>query len=261
MSGDYHEHYRGGVRFVSPNGRLLRNLSLTLGQSIPSDFPFEGTVYVCAHALFPETDEGVSLGIQTEQYYDENGAKLWGDVPDQNISQMFDRYDHVLDWSYANKGRYEGLTQGDRLHFGPWVFPNEQVQFVPGDAPFVFFGNMAERRRSVLRELAERVRIDILPKGSFGEVLSEAIRDSQGILNVHFDNGIYSEVPRILTAYHAGKAVVSEPLAQPFEAGKHYIPLDDPYSFNPEEIFRNMEKLAARYRFAEFLKKIFPPAG
>ena len=84
--------------------------------------------------------------------------------------------------------------------------------------------------------------MDILSQNCYLEPLYKEINVSSGVLNLHFEEGIYSEIPRLLSAYICGKVLYSEPLAAPFISGQHYIPLGSKVTFNTEEIYTNISK-------------------
>ncbi|MCB2127949.1 MAG: hypothetical protein KDE03_02435 [Rhodobacteraceae bacterium] len=113
----------------------MTEVTHTLAAGLPDDFDRTGTVYV--GIMHPRArripDEHKALGIQTEHYYDTHGLKMSTYKWQGRRQRIVDPYDEVLDFSLANKRAYEPLTGG--FHFGPWVFPDAEFEFVPGDAP------------------------------------------------------------------------------------------------------------------------------
>ena len=79
--------------------------------------------------------------------------------------------------------------------------------------------------------------------------------DSSAILNIHFQNGVYTEWPRILLAYVNGKILISEELGYPLISGRHYYPLGiDSNEMNASQIHENIwEDFARKYSFSEFV--------
>ena len=94
-----------------------------------------------------------------------------------------------------------------------------------------------------------------LDEGIFGAALDEKIANASAVLNVHFSAGVYTEYPRLLSAYLAGKPLVSETLSPELEEGRHYIALGA--QTNVEyfaKTFANFSaEFAAHNRFTDFL--------
>ena len=76
-------------------------------------------------------------------------------------------------------------------------------------------------------------------------------------MNIHFQQGVYSEYPRFLKACLAGKPFISEPMGDPLVEGVHYLPLDEfPTAGTTERLFAAIRDLAARYSFSSLLETI-----
>ncbi|MCB2127948.1 MAG: hypothetical protein KDE03_02430 [Rhodobacteraceae bacterium] len=123
--------------------------------------------------------------------------------------------------------------------------------------PLVFFGSISERRERILRDISAFTKVEVVPPGTYGDSLARKIASASAVINIHREDGAYAEVPRLLSAYRAGKVLISEPLAEPFIAGKHYIPYDDPEGSDPREVFGNLSRLAKEYRFSDLLRTVF----
>lgn len=177
----------------------------------------------------PDSPHDLFIGIQTEQLLDETGAALWHHGQKDLICRRVAQYDHVLDLSPLNAPIYQTLPDGprSRITFGPHIFPHHAPLAVVGQGPLVFFGTQCPRRTEILAGLRQAgIAVNCLNWGKFGEALSGDLENASGILNIHFDNGIYTEYPRLLKALLAGKPVVSERLAAPLVAKTHYWPLE-----------------------------------
>jgi hypothetical protein len=265
----------GNVTFICPHSvmvQVAQDLSRGIGESDFSDCRAPILVYVGLHWNFGRhwLKRGYKIGIQTEHLYDECGSPMWGrrffDL-DINIDQAFMFLDGVLDLSIGNRAYYDGrkLPRSDRILslFGPFVFPQERVNFSPGSTgsspSAAFYGSLGAKgtRRRNLIEAYNRVRIDI-PKGAvFGSDLSDFIAPCDAVMNIHFEDGLYAEAPRLLSAYLHGKPVISEPLGMFFEANRHYMTLDDVDVKKFESVFEEFSLLVtSRYSFYDALRKL-----
>jgi hypothetical protein len=205
---------------------------------------------------------GLRIGMQTEQLADATGKPLWGARavagPGRGLGRQLRRHAALIDLAPENRPAYASLGEAAlrRVVFGPFLFPDIPPAFEPGTgADLVFFGALNDRRRALLRAIAERRPVKILPEGTHGAALRAAIAPAAGVLNLHFADGIYTEGPRLLVALLAGKPVFSEQLAPPLACGTDYL--------TPEEIasadrraavfaaFR--DGFARRHRFSEAL--------
>lgn len=91
---------------------------------------------------------------------------------------------------------------------------------------YIFYGSINTRRAELLKRLPTEY-IAQLPLNTYGPDLDEAIANHLAVLNIHFDDGVYTEYPRLLSAYLNGKPLASETLDPSLVSGKHYLPLDD----------------------------------
>lgn len=205
---------------------------------------------------------GFRVGIQTEQFLDADGTPLWGQHKRKmarNLLATLRRLDVMLDINPANEPWYDaaGLPARERakLRFGPAIFPSEPRLRVPGQGD-LFFGNVNDRRRTVLDGLAHRA-VEVVPAGVYGDALAARLRAADTVLNIHFAEGTYTEAPRLLTAYLAGKPVLSELLAPPFVAGEHYLPLTDTGTLDLDQVHAAFTALVTQHwSFAGFLRDI-----
>lgn len=185
-------------------------------------------LHVGAHRSerLPDLEGALQIGIQTEQMYDEGGHKLWKAFGKARLSRMVQQFDIVLDLSGANAPAYDLLPPEERakIRFGPWIFPTDPPPpRVPGHG-LLFVGAVNDRRALALAALGDlAVRV---PDGTFGPAVAAALEEAGGLLNLHYEDGVYSEYPRLLKAVLAGRAVWSERLAAPLVEGVHYFALD-----------------------------------
>ena len=100
--------------------------------------------------------------------------------------------------------------------------------------------------------------MEIAPHGTFGEDLQKIVAQAAGILNLHYVDGRYSEMPRLLSACLAGKAVMSEPLGDEVFLGRDYIGLGQfPTVDDARSVYDSFwQNFAANYRFSCFLRSI-----
>jgi len=116
----------------------------------------------------------------------------------------------------------------------------------------VFFGTVNARRKKLIGASEAYITLN---EGIFGAALDEKIANASAVLNVHFSAGVYTEYPRLLSAYLAGKPLVSETLSPKLEVGRHYIALGA--QTNVEyfaKTFANFSaEFAAHNRFTDFL--------
>lgn len=224
------------VRFLSRH-KALSQVAGDIAAGLPSEMNFSKnfTVFVGIHKgiglVLPS--HRINLGIQTEQFFDENGKQLWG-IKKKTVRKI--RWalrccDYVLDLSEANKDFYEqeGLLKKypDKFLFGPRIFPDAEIEFSDfSNSRSVFYGTSGDRRKQLIAGLPLD-SIEILDEGTFGVALAQRIQASRAVLNIHFADGVYTEVPRVLSAYLSGKVLVSEKLAPPFQGGVHYLKLDN----------------------------------
>jgi hypothetical protein len=72
--------------------------------------------------------------------------------------------------------------------------------------------------------MTKRYSVKIV-ENEFGQSLNQTLGLSLAIMNIHFQQGVYAEWPRILLAYVNGKILLSEDLGHPLVTGKHYCAL------------------------------------
>lgn len=183
-------------------------------------------VHKFRHTFLPK---GLNIGVQTEQFFDADGKKLWRHTSWIKVLRQVSQYNLTLDLSPANRPAYNFLPKflRNRIVFGPKIFPDDDIEFQPSKKnELVFFGGLTPRRSQIIRKLAPRHKIMTVKNGTFGDELLSCTKDGFGILNLHHDDGVYTEIPRLLTAYLYGKPIYSEELGHPLVEGRHYLPID-----------------------------------
>ena len=215
-------------------------------------------VHKFRHHVLPK---GLNIGVQTEQFFDENGKKLWRHTSWIKVLRQVIQYDITLDLSPANRPAYRFLPKflRDRIVFGPKIFPDDDIEFVASkNDELVFFGGLSARRSQIIQKLSSRYKILTIKNGTFGDELFSSTKDSFGVLNLHHDTGIYTEIPRLLTAYLNGKPVYSEELGRPLVEGRHYLPIDSELNeTKAKEVFQQFKlEFVNNNLFSNFLEII-----
>jgi hypothetical protein len=216
--------------------------------------------------------KGFVIGIQTEQFFDEAKNKLWGlkDAKkyNENINFAMNSCNLFLDLNVSNKPYYEEVIKCNRylhkIHFGPYVFPSKKIDMTAYSLEYgVFIGGMSKRRYGVIKNLQKILKIEVVSDLHYKELDNEAIK-YKFIINTHFQDGIYTEVPRLLLAYVLGKPVISESLSSEFNSNEHYINIDNAFKINlngdlVSRIYHNFsEYVTENYSINLFLEKKIP---
>lgn len=254
---------KGNITFLSKHP-VLHQVSRDILQGISPDFDFPEklTVYCGIHKKFglQFLRRGKKLGIQSEHFVDQSGNILWKmEKVFPFVKRNFHRFDRVLDLNKNNDCVYENHAFEDRekITFGPYIFPRSLIDYVPGKSgKLLFFGSARKGRRKEILGSLNSDSVEILPEGTYGETLTSALKDCRGVLNIHFDQGVYAEYPRLLTAILAGKPVASEELGDDLIAGQHFISVEDIENrkIDDHAIFRNLaEHVSQNYAFETYL--------
>ena len=183
-------------------------------------------VYIGAHKRFKGLTKrkGFKICVQTEHFLDARGQSLWRKPRWVRMLANLLICDLMLDLSIYNKKVYRWLPRAlkNKVVFGPKIFPSAPVKHVEGNGTALFFGTVNTRREKLISGSETYATLD---DGIFGAALEEKIANASAVLNVHFSAGLYTEYPRLLSAYLAGKPLVSETLSPELEEGRHYITL------------------------------------
>jgi hypothetical protein len=258
------QHTAQGVTFHYAH-RVLKDFALDLASGLAQPLSSPVDVFVGIHLIPhpPETGR-LRIGIQTEQMLDQTGKQMWRAPMRVERLAFAQNYDVVLDLSPDNRKSYRFLPIGLRrkIRFGPHVFPDHDLEAHFVDAPPLFVGWKNKRRQKILDRLRSERPVATLATKVFGADLARVLAGHGAVLNIHFQKGIYSEIPRFLKACLAGKPVLSEPMAQPLVEGLHYLPLDAvPTAETTEAVFAALRELAAQYRFRSFLNSMINREG
>ncbi len=255
------ERMHGNVTFLARN-KTLDQLNADIISGLPETFSLRQplTVYCGIHTNFQKHyfRHGCKLGIQTEQLADQHGCALWKASkvkPAIEASQVF--FDQVLDLNRTNRSAY---AVGAPLDFGPFIFPSCAPPFSMGvDPRSIFFGSVTGfRRPRILAEAQAAGQIRYYPEGLFGEELAAEVAKHTSVANIHFDEGVYTEYPRLLSALLAGKPVLSEQLTEELIPGTHYMLLDKQDQVDQEVVFEQFSSLfCGKYSFENYLLQQF----
>jgi hypothetical protein len=218
-------------------------------------------VYIGAHQWIFDAlpKSSINIGIQTEQYYDQNGKKLWGYRPKFFSYLLFNKFDYLIDYSSFNDLAYGRIKDSKRIFFGPYLFPDQAKSYLTSSNNLLLFvGDMSSRRREVLSSLQPRQKKVNFIKDKFYEALIPELNRCEGIINIHHQNGVYTEWPRILMAYVSGKVIFSESLGHPLVSGTHYLAIEEIDTTTEETkktVYLNFkQEIASKYEFVTFLK-------
>lgn len=196
---------------------------------------------------------GKKVVIQTEQFYDDNGIPMWGQgyIKNKILINNIRKSDLFIELSESNRKFYEEdlkLPQNllSKIIFGPYIFPSKRKNEVLDNNScneVVFFGTLNARRLNCIKNLPFAIKT---LNGVYGKKLKDTINDSRAVLNVHYEPGVYTEWPRVLSAFHNRKILISETLSKVLEPDLHYALIDNSKNFNDfndKVIFENLEHL------------------
>jgi hypothetical protein len=77
------------------------------------------------------------------------------------------------------------------------------------DGPYLFYGDLNQRRREILNEISKKYDVRI-EQNLFGDSLIEAIRQSKAVINLHYYDNARLEFMRINQSLSYGKCIISE---------------------------------------------------
>jgi hypothetical protein len=262
---------KGGLRLISRHpilNELVDCLYKTIDERVLNK-DCNIIIFCGAHKryYFDWFRQGFKIVIQTEQFYDENRKKLWGitHIKKHLLRSNIKKSDLVIDLNPDNKFFYENdLIISDKelakIVFGPYIFPSSAAvfSFKSGGDYILFYGGVNRRRQEIIDGLDLNCKI---VTGVFGSELEKQASQSLSVLNIHFQDGIYTEWPRLFSALISGKVVVSERLAKPLEPNTHYIPIEKYMDFNTQDNELIYNKLAAlvteRFSLVKLIKEKF----
>ena len=245
---------------------ILKTFSLDLLYSFKNlELAKPITFYVGAHRAFSGYwgKKNIRIAIQTEQFCDATGQRLWwSDNTEliQNIKNALKNCDVFWDLSQHNMPFYQknklDVIMKKKGIFGPYVFQKKQKEMRTFNKKhIIFYGTLNNRRRGLIKNFqGPKVKI---AQRIYGAKLNRIIDRSAGVLNLHFAHGVYTEVPRILSAYNRCRVLVSETLASPFISSEHYISTNNYEQDKAEKTFKNFSSLVSdKYNFEVLLKEI-----
>jgi hypothetical protein len=224
------------------------------------------TFYVGAHRSFSGywSKQNIRIAIQTEQFSDEKGQHLWWSDNAElihNIKNSLKNCDVFWDLSKHNMPFYQANNLEKMVNkkgvFGPYVFQKNEKKMKPlTHKHIIFCGTLNDRRKELIKNF-DGPKVKIIQR-VYGAKLNKLIDQSAGVLNLHFADGIYTELPRVLSAYNRRRILVSEILAAPFLPSEHYICTDSYALQKADEVFQRFSTLVSdEYNFEVLLKDIF----
>ena len=244
-----------GVTFLSRHALLdyfCKDLALTL----PKKMPNRNIIFYCGiheNFSFLWYKKGVRVALQTEQFCDAKGRFLWPSKNKnftRNIITAAKNCDVFWDLSYNNIPYYKKIGVdniiSEKLISGPYIFPQSPI-FIkkPINENLVFFGSINARRQKVLDSLS-KYSVNVLENGTFGRDLFEEIDASSAVLNIHYNEGVFTEAPRLLAAFLRGRVLCSETLGEPFISDFHYVSLESIGSSDYNLVHENLAELVCK---------------
>ena len=95
-----------------------------------------------------------------------------------------------------------------------------------------------------------------MPEKTYGASLKRVVSASASVLNIHYEDAIYTEAPRLLAVYLHGKVVFSEIISKPFQENVHYIGLGFQGDIEHSQVFKNFALLVSQeFSFAKYIKR------
>ncbi|MBE9640920.1 hypothetical protein [Salipiger mangrovisoli] len=246
----------GEVRFLTTH-RTLALVARTLSASLATVSERFGPtdIWLGAHRTrrVPRTAGRRLVVVQTEQILDAGGQTIETKLTRRRIARLALQADLFVEWNPQNRAFYGLLPRllPRRFLFGPYVFPLGARKQAAGEG-LVFVGNVTPERQAKLARLPD---VRVLPMKAGIDEIDRSIAAGAAMLNLHSLPGAYTEVPRVLMAYLAGKPLVSEALAPPFAAGRSYLLPEAPRG--PEALaqaWQGLGAVAARYPITGMLR-------
>lgn len=234
--------YQLGNLFVFAKHPILVDVSKLLVNGLDLDemlkISSRVNIFVGVHQFDKEdlsSFQGLNIGVQTEHFFDEDGKKLWGVNIFYQTIRALSALDCLIDFSHANRKAYARLPNfliKSKIIFGPYIFPKKNV-FVSDDEndDLVFIGAINQRRSDALEGIEHMGHPINRVQGVHGDDALSLIAKSKALIKLHFEDGVYSEWPRILMAYLSGKIIISEKLSSDLIPGRHYIEIDSMSEF------------------------------
>lgn len=204
---------KGKLRIISRHP-VLDQVAIDISENIsdPETMALPVNVYVGAHKFRKKhiLKNGYNLRIQTEHFFDQSGRTMWRKQSKLRILRHVLLYDRILDLFEHNRAAYQWLPSRlrSKVDFGPYIFPNAKIDYSGHSIDkVVFYGSVNQRRSQKLASIPDGL-VHCVDSGTFGDPLNQTIKNHLAVLNVHFSEGVYTEYPRILSAYLRGKTVI-----------------------------------------------------
>jgi hypothetical protein len=228
-------------------------------EALDLDVGVNVNLYVGAHQwLFSRLrKDGINIGVQTEQFYDQQGKRLWGYRPTFFLYLLLNKFDYVIDYSEFNKSAYGFMSNSSRIFFGPYIFPRKRKKYIqPTNDQLIFVGDTSGRRHYLLGKLGQKFQLSCINNRFYDDIISE-LKECRGLLNIHNEDAVYTEWPRFLMAYVSGKVIFTEALGSPLKEGLHYLRPDGFMGASDDlkiSIYNRVdEEIVARYQISKLL--------
>ncbi|TYS60084.1 glycosyltransferase family 1 protein [Sutcliffiella horikoshii] len=176
-------------------------------------------------------DQYVYAGIQTEQLPNEEVYCFnMGEKNYKRLKKCINRYDFIFEWSPAIfrdlKKTYKHVYFFPHCNFDSLEY-KESHKYEEGKYDIFFAGwatGIDERRKKILELLCKRYNVYPKFQGLWGEEKEIAMMSSKICLNIHFDNSLVFESPRMYEFLSNKRFVLSEKISDsfPFVEGVDY---------------------------------------
>lgn len=203
----------------------------------------------------PEADTGLynalkdkkilSCALFTEQMYSrEIGFKNRGMIMAWNTYKESRFFDIAFDWSVSNCKVMEKWH--DRVvHFPHSYYPEleiakeipERAESEKYDICFIGDSHDGGRRQMILDWLKSKYNVYPVSEGLWGDIKAAALKESKIYLNIHQDEGLVMENPRLYDYFANECFVLSEPIKylEPFKVG------EDLDTFYPTDLCKKID--------------------
>lgn len=274
--------YQLGNLYIYAKHPILIDISKFIFEGLSvdknSEIPTRINVFIGIHQFDKDNlfdYPGINVGLQTEQFFDESGKKLWGAQAFHHVINGLFSLDYLIDFSHSNQRAYASVPNcliKAQMIYGPYIFPSKKIDFGSSEnGHLVFIGALSTRREILLKKLASMgLRVNSIQGVGGSEALS-LISESEALINIHFEDGVYTEWPRVLMAYLSGRILFSETLSSDLVSGKHYIKIDSADHFLKqdsqaklsiyEDLYNNLrEDIVKKYIFEDLIHSIMDRA-
>lgn len=194
---------------VYANNIILQDIAWYLYNDIYYSFSNKSIdIYIGIHEYKEvKNSKTINIGIQTEQYVDYKGNKLWR-YNNYDLKRKQYQYDLIIEINSNNKKLYDQNV--DNVIYGPYIFgkPYKSANKLNHTNNQYFIGSINKRREYILSGVRSIQIVD----NKHGEDLYNILLTGSSIYNIHYQKGLYNEWPRIFLAYKYDMTLISEQL-------------------------------------------------